>query len=298
MTAAWLVPGADAVDLPDGYVRRGALIGRAELLDAPADREWSRSDFAGRAEIPGTTSDVEARFKRRLFERWAIDGTLDPRAPTLDVGCSDGVLVQAMADLGFDRVVATDVVHSAVARLAGRLGEDARGRVSLVVDDLLRAPLPPAAFAGVVAWGVLSVTGDFWSALERCWRWVAPGGTFVLAEPLLEHPLVYAVVRRDIGELRRTLADHTRPKDWSDKDDRYAVWPKRYYDEAVAGLSGGELLETTGVPLLASLVLGGLAQDLELAEEERRALADELAAPALDELGLWRQGIWVVRKTG
>jgi 2-polyprenyl-3-methyl-5-hydroxy-6-metoxy-1,4-benzoquinol methylase len=281
--------------LPDDYLRVGQIVGRREFL-AATDLPWSESEFVARAETPYTTSAVEAEIRRRLLERIAMRNQLERDKLTLELGCADGLVTRHLRELGFSKLVATDVVHSSVAKLESSLEPSAHQHVMLMVDDLLRIPFAGSPFHTVIAWGVLSVTEDFDQALQAAWGWVRPGGHLLVAEPLLEAALVYALVRSDLSEFGRVYREQTRPAMWDRRNDRYSVNPHRFYQVRLSKLPAASIVDTGGVSLLPSLTLGGLLQDSPVADAEKASLAELLSSSELDELALWRQAYWLVRK--
>jgi SAM-dependent methyltransferase len=299
VAAEWkdsLLPGASAGTLPEGYRREDGVVGREDLLGATDHRFWADSEFVARSKIPHTTSAVEAEIRRRQLEQLVHGSPIDPKRPALELGCADGLVTRHLLELGFEKLVSTDIVHPTVARLEQTLTPPERDRVLLVVDDVLRLPLDQGSFDTVIAWGVLSVSGDFERALELAWSWVTPGGHLLLAEPLLESVLVYALVRGDLDEFRRIRAEGTRAAMWDKRADRYGVNTWRFYEDRLAALHGSAIADRGGVNMLPSLVLGGVVQDSPVDEAELSELSELLTDPALDELNLWRQAYWLVRK--
>jgi hypothetical protein len=171
-----------------------------------------------------------------------------------------------------------------------------RERVLLVVDDMMRLPLRPYSFSAVFAWGILSVAGEFDAALARVWRWIAPGGYLLLAEPLLEQALIYPLIRGDLDEFRRVQAERSRAGMWEERGDRYPVNPLRFYTDRLQRLPNAKVAESGGISILPSLVLGGLLQDSPASEAELAPLSELLKDPELDELTIWRQAFWLVQK--
>jgi SAM-dependent methyltransferase len=299
VSATWkeaLLEGADGGGLPAGYRREGGLLGREELLDATGRRPWSESRFVARARTAHTTSAAEARIRVRQLARLVSRHDLPRAEPVLDLGCADGTLAHDLLELGFEKLLSTDVLAPGVAALERSLEGDQRERVLLVVDDMLRMPLRERSFGWVIAWGVLSLTGDFERAVELAWSWVAPGGYLLIAEPLLEQALVYALVRGDLDEVRRVRSEGTRAAMWDRREERYGVYPLHHYEERLPRLPEATVVERGGVSMLPSLVLGGVLQDRPVAEEDRAALSELVADEELDELALWRQAFWMVRK--
>jgi SAM-dependent methyltransferase len=299
VSAAWkeeILAGAGGDSLPDGYERRDGIVGRADLLEATTERLWAGSEFVARARTPHTTSSVEARIRRRQIERMMAESGIDPSEPVLDLGCADGTLAHDLLELGFEKLVSTDILHSSVATLDRSLEPDQRDSVLLVVDDMLRLPLRSSTFGTVIAWGILSVSGDLNRALELAWSWVSPGGYLLHAEPTLEQALVYPLVRGDLDEFRRVQGERSRAGMWDRRDDRYPVDAVRAHRARLTALPGAEIAHEGGIGMLPSLVLGGLAQESQLPEPELGELSELLADPAFDDLTLWRQAFWLVRK--
>lgn len=299
MSLAWketILQGAENGRLPGGYRRQGAILGRAELLDATDRGVWSESEFVARSKTRHTTSAVEAEIRRRHLERLFTRFGIDAEQPILDLGCADGLLARDLLELGCEKLVSTDILPQLVATLDRSLAADQRDRVLLLVDDMLKLPLRESSFAAVFAWGILSVSGDFDRALELAWDWVAPGGYLLLAEPLLEQALLYPLVRADLQEFRRVREERTRAGMWEEREDRYRVNPLRFYAERLEALPGVAVADSGGISMLPSLILGGLLQDSPVDEAELAELTDALSDPELDEIALWRQAFWLVRK--
>ncbi len=246
--------------------------------------------------MPHTTSAIEAAIRQRHLRRLVESAGIDRSLPVLELGCADGLVTDHLLRIGFERLVATDIEYPSVAKLDQSLESSQHERVLLVVDDMLGLPFPRSSFTTIVAWGVLSVTGDFDRALERAWDWVAPGGWLLLAEPILESVLVYTLVRGDLAEFRRTWDEGTRAGAWETRDDRYRVNRLNFYRRRLEALPGATIAEAGGISMLPSLVLGGVAQDRTLPQTELSELSERLTDPELDDVALWRQAFWLLRK--
>jgi SAM-dependent methyltransferase len=279
----------------DGYEQVGGIFARSDLL-AAGQRRWWAGEFSSRANVPHTTSSAEAIIRLRQLERLVATAEIDRSQPVLELGCADGLVTRHLLGLGFERVVSTDIEYPSVVKLDRSLESTQRERVLLVVDDMLRLPFAEASFSTVVAWGVLSVTGEFDRALDRAWGWVAPGGWLLFAEPILESVLVYTMVRGDLAELRRTWKEGTRAAGWETREDRYPVNPLRFYRERLESLPGAVVANAGGISMVPSLVLGGLAQDAAMTEAELAELDELVTDPGFDDLTLWRQAFWLLRK--
>jgi SAM-dependent methyltransferase len=291
-----LVPGAHDGSPTAGYEQIGNIVGRPELMAAAGQRTWWEGEFSGRAQVPHTTSAAEAVIRRRQLERLTDSTGFERSRPLLELGCADGLVTHHLLALGFERVVSTDIEFASVVKLDRSLEDADRDKVMLIVDDMLRLPFADSSFDVVIAWGVLSVSGDFDRALERAWGWVAPGGRLLLAEPILESVLVYTLVRGDLDEFRRTLAEGTRAAAWDAREERYCVNRLGFYRDRLRALPDAAIAVEGGVNMLPSLVLGGIAQDSPPGETRLAELTELLTDSDLDDLALWRQAFWVVEK--
>jgi SAM-dependent methyltransferase len=291
-----VLQGAENGRLPEGYQRHGAILARSELLGTGDRSVWSGSEFVARSKVPHTTSAVEAEIRRRHLKRLFRTFEIDTEQPVLDLGCADGLLAHDLLEIGCEKLVSTDILPDLVAMLDRSLPTEQREQVLLIVDDLLRLPLRQSSFSAVFAWGILSVVGDFDRALASAWKWVAPGGYLLLAEPLLEQALIYPLIRGDLSEFRRVRRERTRAGTWEERDDRYRVNPLRFYTDRLERLPDAKVAESGGISMLPSLVLGGLLQDSPASDAELAELSDLFKDPELDEVALWRQAFWLVQK--
>ena len=134
---------------------------------------------------------------------------------------------------------------------------------------MLRLPFPEVRFGTVIAWGILSVTGDFERALELAWSWLSPGGH--CSSP--SHCSSRRSSIRSSAATSRSSAgsinERTRRRDVGAPRDRYPVNDRRFYSERLAALPCATLVESGGVSMLPSLVLGGVAQDVAVDDAEK-----------------------------
>lgn len=294
MIGDWRVGIFASGKLPPGYVAIDGGAAREELLQGHARQFWTKSEFSLRAETPFTTSYMERQIRSRLLARATEE--FDRGGVVLELGCGDGLVTRDLLSLGFERLVASEILPNLASAAWDSISAEFRERVCVVVDDVLEVPFLPAHFPLVVAWGVLSVCGHFERALERAWAWVRPGGALLIVEPLLEHALVYALVRGDFEEFARTLAEGTRPEMWDKRDSRYPLWTYDRYSVEFERLPGGHIEVADGVNMLPSLVFGGLLQDQSMPQDVKNRLQEALLAPEMDKLRLWRQALWLIRK--
>jgi SAM-dependent methyltransferase len=279
-----------------GYVAADGMLVHEEIhRQHRIDPLWHDSVFQGRADNPFSTTGAETRLVRTrlhaIVRRYGI-----PRdTVVLDAGCADGRMTHLLLDLGFSRIIASDLDPNAVRRLVASVPADRRARVLGLADDCHRLPLEPGSVDFIVAWGLFTATPDFTKSLHATLRLLRPGGLMVSAEPLLEHALLYALVRGDVGEFLEVARTSTRARMWDQRDRRYRVYGLAEVERMMA-VPGLTLLERDGVSVFPSLLYGGLLQDDRADEALKRELHETIEA--VDRAGgrAYRQVMYVARK--
>lgn len=136
-------------------------------------------------------------FRRRLA---VMESVLDRASPAgsdwLDMGCGSGVLTRALLERGA-RVTGVDGSPAMIE--AARANTVDEGRVNWLVSNVERiAPLPDAAFDGIVCSSVIEYVATPRALLEEAARLLRPGGLFVVSVPNAVSPvrLVQKLLRR------------------------------------------------------------------------------------------------------
>jgi ubiquinone/menaquinone biosynthesis C-methylase UbiE len=130
---------------------------RARSYDASTN---SKTDF---------TSFLTDEYLGQLTRRIA------PRSRVLDMGCGTGVLIKALAALGFD----THGVDISQAMLDKIRPETEGDRISLQQGDVYKLPYADASFAGVTTRWVIPHFRDWPVIVKEAARVLQPGGTLV-----------------------------------------------------------------------------------------------------------------------
>jgi len=110
----------------------------------------------------------------------------DKNGRLLIAGAGTSRLADCLLEQGFNDIIATDISSQALCLLKKRLGEKASGKVTFVVDDLLRPKLLPG-FAPVQFWQDRAVLHFFVDEEDRqayfdlLREMLAPGGHALLA---------------------------------------------------------------------------------------------------------------------
>src|SRR5204863_6435470 len=128
-----------------------------------------------------------------------------------------------------------------------------------------------------LAYGLFAEMPDFREALRSAVRVLKPGGLLFYVDPILEHALVYALVRRDVEEFLRIARTSTRARMWNEKERRYKVCSSSEL-RALMTCADLHIVEEDGVSVLPSLVFGGVLQEMALPTEKKEELRDQIVA--------------------
>jgi SAM-dependent methyltransferase len=148
------------------------VCGAATTYPGPDDAEL-QSAYEGSYRPPtGRFSGGGDQVLRRT--RGMLAGRLDrqaPQGPILDVGCGDGVLLEALMSRG----------RVAVGLERGELA--ARGHVDVRQVEIADFDERPGEWAAVVFWHTLEHLRDPRAAVRRACRLLAPSGLLIIAVP-------------------------------------------------------------------------------------------------------------------
>ena len=258
---------------------------------------WSDSRFATRASLPFTTSWCEQKIGEELVSNGVLP-LLDVAGDLIiDLGCGDGRYVDFFLSNGAQRVIALNYEIEPLLHLKSRLTEEQLRRVVLVCGDVMSVPLKTERAALSFAWGMLTCLPDFKAGYRRIEELTAQGGYVFCVEPLLEHAVVYALIRGDIEEFKTTVDLKSRAASWDEKTKRYRVYSKNELDGFFAS-SELELVFHGGISVLPSLVFGGLVESMRISGKEMSSEEKERLWSRCQKFpGSWeRQSSWFFRK--
>jgi len=256
---------------------------------------WNEAKFEPRRTDSFSTTAVETEELTRLLDRLIIDHRIDLDAPIVDLGCADGRLTRLLLEMGATKIIASDLSVPACLRLQKRLSSHDKERVQVLADDALHLPLLDNSIGFCVAWGLFAETGMFNRAFRAALRWLHADGLMLIAEPLLEQALLYALIMDDLDEMQRTLATRSRARLWDQKDRRYALHTESEL-EALMAAAPVEIFESGGISIFPSVMIGGMAQRSDFDSSKRDRLLTLCRALTKEGLRQYRQRYWLVGK--
>lgn len=225
---------------------------------------------------------------------------INPRQKTaIDVGCGDGRFTEQLVDLGFDRIIATDIDVRPLRMLAKYAeGCGFRDKLLLIQCSADAFPLKQNAVDVALCIGVLYYLNDrFETGLQRVASLVRPGGLFIDSEPDLEGALLKAILFENLGDYVCAFREHTFTETCKGEKTRFRLFSQ---DEVRAHYRGAglEVLDLHGLSLFPSIlriamVRGQISKD-QVAENEAniRKSFDYLNRTG----GVYKHIIWKCKK--
>lgn len=187
--------------------------GRGQRDSAPSDHQPVARTYARYAASARKRRDWSAdnpgnlAIRRELVTAaWALAGqALATADEVLDVGCGGGWWLRELDDdpAVHARLYGVDILPDRVSAARLRVPE-----ATITVCDVRLLPFDDRRFDLVSLFTVLSSLGSHEhvrSALQECWRVVAPGGVLLVWEPRVPNPLNTATLWLTGRELRQSL---------------------------------------------------------------------------------------------
>jgi len=257
---------------------------------------WKGSIFHGRLKDQFSTTALETPVLGEKLQGYFARYLVPRDAVIMDAGCGDGRITHLLLEAGMQRIVSTDLHKSSVDRLLASLSADDRDLVLAIVDDFNRLPVADGRIDVLIAVALFGEMPDCHAALRSAIRMLRPGGLLITSDALLDHALVYALVRNDIDEFLRIARTSTRARMWDQKDQRYRVYTTDELEARILEHPELRILEMDGINMLPSLVFGAVLQDTNVDTEKKGELRDLLLGLVNKGLRINRQAIYICRR--
>jgi len=217
----------------------------------------------------------------------------------MDVGCGDGRFTEQLIDLGFDRIVATDIDVRPLRELAKHAEiHGFRDKLLLIQCSADSIPIKQNSIDVALSIGVLYYLIDrFEAGLQHVANLVTPGGIVIDSEPDLEGALLKALLFEDLSDYIRVFQEHTFNETCKGDKTRFRLFsPDELHSHYRA--AGFDVLDRHGLSIFPSIfriamVRGEISED-RLAEKEKeiKEIFDYLNRTG----GIYKHIIWKLQK--
>jgi hypothetical protein len=239
----------------DFYWKNGILCSPLAVSDKSV--AWRNSEFAVRASIDYTTTWCEQNIGESIIDKHVLPRITLSSDLILDLGCGDGRYTKYFLNKGAQMIIAINYEIEPLLKLRDQLSDDERSRVVLICTDVYNLPVKKKCADLAFAWGLLSCLSNMHQGLDFIGDLTDNSGLMFFVEPLLEHALVYSLIKQDINEFYDIMTSRTRSSSWQDKSCRYRIYS---LDELTELFSNKRYvtLYNGGVSVLPSLLFGGI----------------------------------------
>jgi len=257
---------------------------------------WQGSVFQGRTRNPFSTTSVETEILTTKLSKFLNNYAVPKDAFVMDAGCADGRITHILLEAGMQCIVSADLNQESVHRLVNSLSQVQKERVLTIVDDFSDLPIADQTMDVVVASALFAEMPDFTVALHSAMRILKRGGLLFYFDPLLEHGLIYALVRQDIEEFERIARTSTRARMWNQKDRRYRLYYAHELEKHLLKHPALKILEKDGISILPSLIFGGILQDKNAGIQKKKELREMILNLSQNGPQIYRQIIYICRR--
>jgi 2-polyprenyl-6-hydroxyphenyl methylase/3-demethylubiquinone-9 3-methyltransferase len=137
-----------------------------------ADEWWSLNGWAGALH---RMNDARVPYFHMAF----ADSPWKPEEMTiLDIGCGGGLVSEALARLGYKKVVGLDMSHRSIGIARAHAKQSNLRNIEFVVGSALQLPFENETFHGIVMSDVLEHIHDLPTLVKEIERVLKPGGVF------------------------------------------------------------------------------------------------------------------------
>ncbi len=291
-----LVPSVDGQVKLIGYRKESWGWVASDIDQAQIGNEvWQNSAFQSRLPDRYSTTAIETELLELKIKEIITENGISKDMLVMDAGCADGRLTHMFLSAGLQRIVSADLDIGSITRLNKAIAERDKDRVLLMADDFARLPIEDQSIDAIFSYGLFGEMPSFEAGLKSAIRMLKSNGILVYADPVLEHALIYALVRGDLDEFIKTFETSTRSRMWNQKNERYKVYSRRKLESLMA-CPDLELIKRDGISIFPSLVFGGVLQDVSMNNEQKEVLRNVVVRAGSADIDFYRQVLMVFRK--
>ncbi len=230
---------------------------------------WTESVFDERSKRKHSTTWAEQSISNKLLESAIQEIKIQENDVIIDAGCGVGRFVKFLLSKGFQKIIAFNYEYEPLMKLSASLTDEEKERVLLICADVFKHPFKTEIADFIIAWGLFTSTSDFDLSMEETISLMKKDSFMYSAEPVMEHALIYALLMQDHEELMRILDTKTRASMWNLKDFRYRVYTQNEVNSSY-DRDDLELVKKEGIPVLPSLLFGGLFTVVDADESQKK----------------------------
>jgi ubiquinone/menaquinone biosynthesis C-methylase UbiE len=241
----------------------------------------------------------ETPYYKKAIARFLEDIQISEDCIALDVGCGDGRFTELLIELGFQKIVATDVHFTPLQSLrdyAARKGF--LDKLLLIQCSADRIPIRSEVASSVLAIGVYYYLNEkFENCLTEAYRILKPQGTLINSEPDLEGAVYKSMFFEEIEDALENLQTKKFKEEKGRTDFKFRLFENEEIQQLLAK-HGFRVVDRHGLSLLPSIlrikmVRGEFSEDVVRDnEKEIRCLFDRFD----NEGKLFKHIIWKSHK--
>ncbi|WP_352407940.1 class I SAM-dependent methyltransferase [Acetoanaerobium noterae] len=257
---------------------------------------WNNNSFDNRSKTKYSTTYIETILLEKKLSDILNKNLIKKNDLVGDFGCADGRITDFLLRQSYNKIISVDYDLDNIITLSNNLKNTHLNNVLPIVSDINKLGMKEEIFDCIIAWGVLSCTDDYDESLKNLEKLIKDQGTLIISEPILEHALIYSLIRNDISEFKKCVETSSRAAYWNDKETRYKVYRKSQIDSFIKNNKNFDLIEMDYISIFPSLIFGGILQEQEHSLEEK----EELMKLCLDmddkSFNFERQVVYVLKK--
>lgn len=189
----------------------------------------------------------------------------------LDVGCGDGRFTEYLLEMGFERIIATDIHLVPLQSLAKSISQkDLNDKVLLINCDAKSTPIYSGKIDAVIAFGVYYYMGiDFEKGINEALRCLCNNGILLNSEPDLEGSIFKSLYFESIDDVFENFFLRRFKEEQGETKFKFRLFSKDEI-ELILNNSGFEVIDNFGLSLLPSILRIKTARgDISISELEK-----------------------------
>ncbi len=215
----------------------------------------------------------ESRFYKRAFRKWLEP--LDRTLPIMDIGAGDGRFVELLLEMGFEKIIATDICMENLLSTASFLKEtNSEDKVQLIKCDVLDTPVKPKTINAILAIGVLYyLNEDYEKGKEYIVSFLNKDGILIESEPDLEGQALKAMLFDELDIFVNIVESHKFAEVYGEQSYKLRLFDLEEIKQTFTDLNM-DIIDWHGLSLFPLLMVIAKVKGLIKSEDMERLEAD------------------------